>query len=118
MAVNEASEVLAKDLVEMIFQIIHEQVYHVANVKLIIFGLQDYGQLQDVIQLISNNARGVQEIYQRNYTMGKAELEVELAGNTESLAADLTTRSFGGYRFAIKESSHNQIRVSVTSPDR
>ena len=117
MAINEASEVLANNLVAAIVQIFHEQVYNVASVKLIIFGLKDYDQLREIIQLISNNVRGVQEIYQRNYTMGRAELEVELVGGTESLAAALTTRTFANYRFEIKESTHNQIQLSITSPD-
>ncbi len=117
MAINEASDVLANDLVTAIIQIFHEQVYNAASVKLIIFGLKDYDQLREVIQLISNNVRGVQEIYQRNYTMGRAELEVELVGGTESLAADLTTRNFGNYTFEIKDSTHNQIQISIASPD-
>ena len=117
MAINETSKLLANDLVAAIVQIFREQVYNVASVKLVIFGLKDYDQLQEVIQLIANNVRGVQEIYQRNYAMGRAELEVELVGDTESLAADLTTRNFANYRFEIKESTHNQIQLSIVSPD-
>jgi hypothetical protein len=118
MATDEASETLASDLVEKVVKIFQKQIYNVASVKLIILGLQNYGQLQEVIQLISNNVRGVQEVYQRNYTMGKAELEVELSGNTESLAGDLTARPFGIYRFVIRESTHNQLQVFVTSIER
>ncbi len=88
----------------LIFQ---EQVYNVASVQLIIFGLRNYGQPQEVVQLISNNLRGVEAIYQRNYPLGTAELEVDLAGDTESLAADLTTRAIGNYRFEIEDSTHN-----------
>ncbi len=117
MATDEASETLVSDLVERIVKIFREQIYNVASVKLIILGLQDYGQLQEVIRLISNNVRGVQEVYQRNYAMGKAELEVELSGNTESLAGDLTARPFGIYRFVIRESTHNQLQVFVNSID-
>jgi hypothetical protein len=118
MAISEASEFLAKDMVDQIIQIFHEQVYNVDSVKLIILGLQDYGQLREVIQIISNNARGVKEIYQRKYSKGTAELEVELAGDAESLAADLTTRTFANYRFEVKESTRNQLQVSVTKLNR
>jgi hypothetical protein len=118
MAIDEASELLANDMVDKIIQIFHEQIYNVANVKLIIHGLQSYGHLQEVVKVISDNARGIQEIYQRNYTMGTAELEVELTGSTQSLATDLTTRSFGNHRFDIRESSHNQLQVTVTSINR
>ena len=91
---------------------------NVASVKLIIFGLRNHGQLQEVVQLISNNVRGVEEIYRRNYTLGTAELEVDLAGDTESLAAALITRAMGNYRFEIEDSSHNQLQVSITSLGR
>ena len=50
--------------------------------------------------------------------MGTAELEVELTGSTQSLAADLTTREFGNYKFVIKESTHNQLQVYITSTNR
>ncbi len=118
MAINEAGELLANDMIDKMIQIFQKQVYNVANVNLTIHGLQGYAHLQEVIQLISDNVRGVQEIYQRNYTMGTAELEVELTGSTQSLAADLTTRKFGNYRFDIKESTHNQLQVYITSTNR
>jgi hypothetical protein len=118
MAISEASELLANDMIDKIIQIFREEVYNIANVNLTIFGLQGYGHLQEVIQLISDNVRGIKEIYQRNYTMGTAELEVELTGSTQSLAADLTTREFGNYKFDIKESTHNQLQVYITSTKR
>ena len=118
MAISEAAELLANDMVDKIIQVFRKDVYDVASVNLTIFGLQGYAQLQEVIQLISDNVRGIQEIYQRNYSMGTADLEVELTGSTQSLAADLTTRSFGKYRFDIKESTHNQLQVSITSNNR
>lgn len=118
MALSEASEMLANDMIDQLIQIFRKDVYDVASVNLTIFGLQGYAQLQEVIQLISDNARGIQEIYQRNYTMGTADLEVELTGSTQSLAADLTTRRFGNYRFNIKESTHNQLKVYITPTNR
>ena len=118
MAITEASEYLANDMVDRMIDIFQEQVYNIANVNLTIHGLQGYAQLQEVIQLISDNVRGIKEIYQRNYSMGTADLEVELTGSTQSLAADLTTRTFGKYKFDIKESTHNQLQVLVTPTNR
>ena len=69
---------------------------------------------QEVTQFISSHVGGITKIYQRNYTLGTAELEVKLAGDAGSMAADLTTGTFGSNRFVIKESSHNQFQVSVT----
>jgi hypothetical protein len=107
MAISEASELLANDMIDKIIQIFHEEVYNIANVNLTIFGLQGYGHLQEVIQLISDNVRGIKEIYQR-----------KLTGSTQSLAADLTTRKFGNYKFNIKESTHNQLQVYITPTNR
>ena len=118
MAIAEASEYLANDMIDKMIDIFQEQVYNIANVNLTIYGLQGYAQLQEVIQLISDNVRGIKEIYQRNYTMGTADLEVELTGSTQSLAADLTTRTFGKYKFDIKESTHNQLQVIITPANR
>jgi hypothetical protein len=50
--------------------------------------------------------------------MGTAELEVELTGSTRSLAGDLTNRTFGNYRFDIKESTPNQLHVYIKSINR
>jgi len=118
MAIAEASEYLANDMIDRMIDIFQEQVYNIANVNLTIYGLQGYAHLQQVIQLISDNVRGIKEIYQRNYTMGTADLEVELTGSTQSLAADLTTRTFGNYRFEIKESTHNQLKVLIIPTNR
>jgi len=118
MAITEASEYLANDMIDRMIDIFQEQVYNIANVNLTIYGLQGYAHLQEVIQLISDNVRGIKEIYQRNYTMGTADLEVELTGSTQSLAADLTTRTFGKYRFEIKESTHNQLKALIIPTNR
>jgi hypothetical protein len=118
MAITEASEHLANDMIDRMIDIFQEQIYNIANVNLTIYGLQGYAHLQEVIQLIADNVRGIKEIYQRNYTMGTADLEVELTGSTQSLAADLTTRTFGKYRFEIKESTHNQLKVLITRTNR
>jgi len=118
MAITEASEYLANDMIDRMIDIFQEQVYNIANVNLTIYGLQGYAHLQEVIQLISDNVRGIKEIYQRNYTMGTADLEVELTGSTQSLAADLTTRPFGKYRFEIKESTHNQLKALIIPTNR
>ena len=118
LAINEAGEALANDMIDKMIQVFQDQVYNVTNVNLTIQGLQGYAQLQEVIQLISHNARGIQEIYQRNYSMGTAELEVELTGSTRSLAGDLTTRTFGNYRFDIKQSTPNHLHVYITSIHR
>jgi hypothetical protein len=118
LAITEAGEALANDMIDKMIQVFQDQVYNVTNVNLTIQGLQGYAQLQEVIQLISHNARGIKEIYQRNYSMGTAELEVELTGSTRSLAGDLTTRTFGNYKFDIKETTSNQLHVYITSINR
>jgi hypothetical protein len=117
MAVREASEAIATVLVDRIVQIFQEQIYNVTNVKFGLVGLKNYNQLQEVIQVISANIRGIRDIFQRNYTMGTAELEIELTGSTQSLAADLSSRDFGRYEFTINEITHNQLQVTVTSSD-
>ncbi|UCG13851.1 MAG: flagellar assembly protein T N-terminal domain-containing protein [Deltaproteobacteria bacterium] len=117
LAVREASESLATVLVKGIVQIFQEQVYNVTSVTLIMHGLQDYNQLQEVVRLISTNVRGIRDTFQRNYAIGTAELEVELTGNTQSLASDLTARSFGRYEFAVNQITHNRLQVTVTTID-
>ena len=118
LAMSEASELLANALVDRIASIFQQQVYNITSFKLIVNGLKDYNQLQEVIQFMSANVRGVKEMYQRNYTMGTAELEVELTGSAQSLATDLTSRKRGPYEFTINEITHNQLQVTVTSTDR
>lgn len=114
-AVREASEALANHMMDKIVQIFQEQIYNVTSVNVIIHGLTTYNQLQEVVQIIAGNVRGIKEIYQRNYSRGTAELEIELAGNGQSLATDLTSRELGNYSFDIKEITHNQLQVAITS---
>lgn len=118
LAMREAIESLANALVERIVSIFQEQVYNVVNIKVLMSGLKDYGQLQEVIKLLSANIRGIREIFQRNYTTGTAELEIELTGSAESLASDLASRRFGRYEFNVNEMTRNQLQITLTLVNR
>ena len=115
LAVREACESSVNALAERIVSIFQEQCCNVASIKLLLYGLNNYDQLQEVNKLLTANIREMRDILQRNYTTGTAELEIELAGSSESLTLDLTSRRFRRYAFTINEMTSNQLQVILIS---
>jgi len=86
---EEAAEKLARQLMEEVLEKWSWELTNTVTVKLIVTGLDSYESLQQFKGLLASAVRGFKEVQQRSYSPQEAELDVEVRGNSRSLADDL-----------------------------
>ena len=86
---EEAAEKLARQMMEEVLEKWSSELTNTVTVKLVVSGLDSYETLQQFKDLLSTEVKGFKEVQQRAYRQGEAELDVEMRGNSRSLADDL-----------------------------
>jgi hypothetical protein len=71
----------------------------------------NFGALQKFITALPADVRGVKSVQQRSFKAGKAVLDVELEGDTNYLAAELSAKKIGGA--AVEVTAVNADRIEV-----
>lgn len=110
---EQASEMLANKLMDDILQKWSSELTNTIEVKLFASGFHSYDELNSFKSLLANEVRGIQEIRQRSYIQGRAELEVEIRGETQDLANDLTRLTLGGRSIEISEFTQNRLEIKL-----
>ena len=99
---EEAAEKLARQMMEEVLERWSGELTNTATVKLVVSGLDNYETLQHLKDLLSTRVRGFKEVQQRSYRRGEAELDVELRGDSRSLADDLASISLGRKKVKVQ----------------
>jgi hypothetical protein len=112
-ATEKASEMLANVLMNKILAQWSSEVTNTFEVTLSASGLSSYDELNSLKSLLTHEVRGVKDIRQRYYAKGRAELEIELEGNTQDLANGLARLKVPGKRIEISEITQNSVRIRL-----
>jgi hypothetical protein len=110
---EETARDLAKGMKEDILERWSSELTNVATVKLEISGLKSYHDLSRFKELLSAEAKGVKQVLQRSYRDGEAELDVEIRGNTQSLADDIAAITMNGKTIKIVNITQNKIEAKL-----
>ncbi len=110
---EQATEMLACLLMDDILDQWSSELTNVLEVKLSVLGFQSYNELNTFKHLLSREVRGIQEVRQRLYSQGKAELEVELRGDASALADDLSRLTLDGRNIEILEITQNRVEIRL-----
>jgi hypothetical protein len=112
---EEAAEKLARQMMEEVLEKWSAELTNAVTVKLIVSGLDSYEALLQFKDLLSTEVKGFKEVQQRSYQRGEAELDVELRGNSRSLADDLTSMSLNQKNVKIQgmTTTLNQKKVKI-----
>ncbi|MCX7982466.1 MAG: flagellar assembly protein T N-terminal domain-containing protein [Syntrophales bacterium] len=108
---EEVAKELARSLGNNIVEKWSHELSNVQTVKLFISGLNTYGDLNMLKDLLSTRVKGVKQIHQRSYKEGQVELDLEVRGNTQQVADDLEALTHNGRRMRIKEITANKIEA-------
>ena len=113
---EEAAEKLARKMMEEVLERWSAELTNTATVKLVVSGLDNYETLQQFKDLLATGVKGFKEVQQRSYRRGEAELDVELRGNSRSLADDLASISLGQKKLNVQgiTTTLNQKKVEIT----
>jgi len=112
-ALSEAGRQLAGDLFAKIGKAWAREQSGGRHVTLTILGVDDYARLAAFKAQLVSGVRGVKDVQERSMEGGRADLEVVLAGTSESLATDLATRKFPGFTVKVKKRTAGAVEVEL-----
>lgn len=110
---EEAAKDLARGMKEEILERWSSELTNVATVTLEVSGLKSYHDLTRFKELLSAEAKGVKQVLQRSYRNGEVELDVEIRGNTQSLADDIAAITIDGKTIKIVNITQNKIEAKL-----
>jgi hypothetical protein len=114
-AVTEDTAIdLAKQMKEEILERWSSELTNTVTVKLIVSGLNHYKDLSRFKEILNTEVRGLKELHQRSYARGQVELDLEVKGNTQNVADDLSTIKLNHKRVSILEITQNTIKASLS----
>jgi hypothetical protein len=108
---EEAAEKLARQMMDEVLEKWSAELVNTVTVKLVVSGLDSYEELQQLKDLMSTDVKGFKEMHQRAYHRGEAELDVEMRGNSQSLADDLTVMKLKQRRVKILGITANRVEA-------
>jgi len=109
---EEATSKVAKRLVADIFERWSSELTNTLTVKLFISGLETYNELVEFNDSLPDVIKGYREVYQRSYSRGTAELDMEVRGTTQGVADDLALITLNKRRIRILGITSNRIEAA------
>ena len=110
---EEAAEKLARQMMEEVLEKWSAELTNTVTVKLVVSGLDSYEMLQQFKDLLATDVKGFKDVQQRAYRLGEAELDVEMRGNSRSLADDLMAMTLNRKKVKILGITANQVDAGV-----
>jgi hypothetical protein len=112
-ALSEAGRQLAADLFAKIGRVWTREQSGQRRIAMLVRGVDDYARLAAFKQAIASGVRGVKDVQERSMEDGRAELEVTVAGSSQSFATELATRKFHGYAVKVRKVTANSVEVEL-----
>jgi hypothetical protein len=114
LVLKDISETL-KQMKEEILERWSSELTSTVTVKLVVSGLHNYKDLSYFKETLSKEIRGLKELHQRSYARGQVELDLEVKGNTQNVADDLSAITLNQRKISILEMTQNRIKASISS---
>jgi hypothetical protein len=111
-ALKKAGEMIAPLLMDQIIQQWGKEVGGTTSVQLLITGLR-FQELTRLKAALKEQVRGIKGIHQRSFQANVARIDVDLVGDAQNLADELSLRDFGTFRVEIIGFSPNKIDLKV-----
>lgn len=112
---EEAAEKLARQMMEEVLERWSAELTNTVTIKLVVSGLDNYETLQQFKDRLATGVKGFKEVQQRAYHRGEVELDVQLRGDSRSLADDLAAISLSPPKMNLKGTTTlNQKKVEIT----
>ncbi|MDD8025790.1 MAG: hypothetical protein PHI34_04700 [Acidobacteriota bacterium] len=112
-AIRRTSTVLADRIIARILAGWTEETSSTAVVQIHVAGLRSYSDLERFKNVLRDQIRGVESIYQREFALNSARLDVRFAGDAQMLAQDIQRTRFVFCRAYVTSASQNTIMVRI-----
>ena len=110
---EEAAEKLARQMLDEVLEKWSAELVNTVSVKLLVSGLDSYEDLLQFKDRLSTEVKGFKELQQRAYKKGQAELDLELKGNSQSLADDVAAMTINKKRVKILGITANKVEAGL-----
>jgi hypothetical protein len=112
-AFSEAGRQLARDLFGKIGKVWTREQSGSRRIAMAVHGVDDYARLAAFKNVLVQSVRGVKDVQERSMENGRADLDVTLAGTSQSFATDLATRKFQGFTVKVKKVTQGAVEVEL-----
>lgn len=112
-AFSEAGRQLARDLFTKIGKAWTREQSGAKRIAMAVLGVDDYARLAAFKNVLVQSVRGVKDVQERSMENGRAELDVTVAGTSQSFATDLATRKFQGFTVKVKKVTQGAVEVEI-----
>lgn len=102
---------LADDLARQIAASWGRETRRTVLVELDVKGIREYVDFVKFRRILKNEVRGIKNVYLRGIKAGEAKMDVDLQGDTRTLADEMMLKSFEGFGVNIFEVSRNSIKI-------
>lgn len=89
----------------------------VSTVHVSVTGVRSYPDFVKLTDLLENGIKGVLNVYQRGFSAGSANLDIEIKGTSQMMADQLTMISYDGFLVDILEISDDRLTIHMRSED-
>lgn len=112
-ALIKASEPAVETLTKQILAAWSADVYSSASVQMRVLEVDSFNDLIQFKNLLTANIRGIQNIYQRDFSGRSAVLDMDVRGDANQVASELAGKDFSPFDVEVVSVSQNAIAVKL-----
>ena len=112
-AIRDASAVLSDKIIAAVLAGWSQETSSSGLIQIHVAGLRSLSDLEQFKNVLRDKIRGVESIYQRDYSLNSARLEIRLAGDAQSLAQDIQRTRFVFCKAFVTGVSQNVVMVRL-----
>ena len=112
-ALNLSASVVARDLIRQIVAKWRKDVRQSVLVELVVKGIREYTDFVRFRRHLTNDVRGVRNVYLRSIRAGEAKMDVDVMGNARILADELMFQRFENLVVNIFEVSEKGVKLEL-----
>lgn len=109
LALKKAANFIADDLAGKIVEKWQQDVYSGTTINLRLLDVPTFSDLVKFKNLLPVVVRGVQNLYQRDFSAGTAEFELDVKGSANQIAEEMAVKDFSPYKVEVLNVSQNTI---------
>ena len=112
-ALKKGASELASELIDQIIESWEKELTGNTLVQMTISGIPSYFDFIAIKNTIKEEIRGVKGVYQRSIMAGTAKIDIDIKGNAQSLAQELTTKDFQNFSIDVDTLTQNSIEITI-----
>ncbi|MCK5453341.1 MAG: hypothetical protein KAJ16_03210 [Calditrichia bacterium] len=108
-ALKKAAQLAAEDLSGKIIDRWQKDVYSGTTINLRLMNVESYSDLVKIKNMLPYYVRGVQNVYQRDYSQNTALFDLDVRGTANQVAEELVMKDFSPYTIEVINVTQNTI---------